>query len=206
MRRMNEKKEEEDDEAYFLRKLEEIKKKKIFDDVKPALIVQEQNDEFGGVEVWSTDSKEEEVSRLTHGRSFVAKDEVSQFSGRCLMVSNELSEQRGYMSDSCFAAKPVLEQISECEKMTNKVDSTLNFLIIHVSHYETELNDLKYTFSSFSDSLKRTQLTNSNLTDQLSTVLNKSEERRMWIEKLELELSRSRDELIYLQRDSLGLF
>ena len=59
LRRLNEKKEGEDDEAYHLRKLEEIKKKKKNNDnTMPTLIVQENKDEdeFGRVEVWSTDS------------------------------------------------------------------------------------------------------------------------------------------------------
>lgn len=89
--------------------------------------------------------------------------------------------------------------------MINKVKSILESLNILVSRYETELNDLKYTFSIFSDFLKQTRLTNSNLTDQLGRVSSKSKERRMWIEKLDYDLSRSRDESIYLQRDHLGL-
>lgn len=118
LRRLNKKKEEEDDETYYLRKLEEIKKKKSIDNVMPALIVQEDEYEFGRVEVWSSDSKDKEVCRPTHERSFVAKDDASQFCGRCLMVSNEASKLRGYatnsdrVSDNCFAVKPVLEQIS----------------------------------------------------------------------------------------------
>mgnify|MGYP001557248895 CR=1 FL=1 len=68
----------------------------------PALIVLENEAkvEFGKVEVWSTDSEDEEVRRPSHGRSFVAKDEGSSFSGRCLMVTSEVSETRGYATDS----------------------------------------------------------------------------------------------------------
>ena len=121
------------------------------------------------------------------------------------MVSNEVSEQRGYALNNCFAAKPVLEQINECEKMIIKVNSILGSLNIHISWYETKLKDLRFTFSSFSDSLKRTRLTNSNLIDQLGRVSNKSKERRIWIEKLESDLARSMDDLIHLQHDNLGL-
>ena len=95
--------------------------------------------------------------------------------------------------------KPVTEQISECERMIRKVNSILKSLNIPLSRYETELDDLKFSFSSLSDSLKRTRLCNTYLTDQISWVTSKSEEMQMWIEKLELELSRFRDELIYLQ-------
>ena len=100
---------------YFLRKLEEIKKKKSYDDAKATLIMHENDDEFGRVEVWSTNSEDKEVRRPTHGRSFVAKGDDSQSSGRCFMVKNEDSELRGYaieggrVSDSCFAMKPVPE-------------------------------------------------------------------------------------------------
>ena len=57
-KRLNEKKEGEDDEAYHMRKLEEMKKKKKNDNSMPAFIVQENvaENEFGGVEIWSTDS------------------------------------------------------------------------------------------------------------------------------------------------------
>ncbi|XP_023742939.1 uncharacterized protein LOC111891079 [Lactuca sativa] len=127
LRRMNEKKEEEDDEAYLLIKLEEIKKKKSVDDVKPALTVQEQDDEFGRVEVWATDSEDGEVHKPTHGRSFVEKGDVSQSNARYCMVTNEVSELRGYATegvrvfDNFFAPKLVPVQINECEKVINKL-------------------------------------------------------------------------------------
>ena len=120
------------------------------------------------------------------------------------MVCSDFSDQRGYTTDSgntsdnYFTAKPVSEQISECENVINKVHFVLKYLNIPVSRYETELNDLKFTVSNSSDSLKRTRLSNINLTDQISRVTLKSEERRMWIQKLKLELSRSRDDFIYL--------
>ena len=140
-RRLKDKKEGEDDEAYYLRKLQEIKRKKNADNTMHALIFQENEaeDEFGRVEVWSTDSEDEEVRRPSHGRSFIAKDEGLQLHGRCLMVTSEVSELRGYATDgrcgvhSCFAAKPVPEQISECEQVIKKVNSILESLNISVS-------------------------------------------------------------------------
>ncbi|KAL7591015.1 hypothetical protein Lser_V15G34603 [Lactuca serriola] len=84
----------------------------------------------------------------------------------------------GTSEDSCFAARPVPEQINECKQLINKVNSILQSLNIPISRYKTELNDLKFTFSSISDSLKRTRLSNSNLTDQLSRATSKGEERQ----------------------------
>ena len=51
------------------------------------LIVQEtaDEDEFGGVEVWSTDSEDEEVRKPTHGKAYVAKEVGS--AGKCLIVT-----------------------------------------------------------------------------------------------------------------------
>nr|KAJ0203047.1 hypothetical protein LSAT_V11C500252350 [Lactuca sativa] len=87
LRKMAEKREDEDDEAYYMRKLEEVKKKKASNSSMNALIVQEnaREDEFGGVEVWSTDSEDEEVRRPTHGKAYVAKNEGS--GGKCFIVT-----------------------------------------------------------------------------------------------------------------------
>lgn len=76
LRRLNDKKVGADDEAYHLRTLEEIKKKKNNDNLMPILIVHENvtDSEFGGVEVWSTDSEDEEFRRPTHGKALVAKE------------------------------------------------------------------------------------------------------------------------------------
>lgn len=67
----------------------------------------------------------------THGRSFIAKEEDSYSRGRCFVVTNDVSQMQGYVTDSghesdnCFAAKPVFEQISDCDQMINKVHSIL---------------------------------------------------------------------------------
>ena len=81
--------------------------------------------------------------------------------------------------------------MKECKKVIDKVQSILKSFNIHVSRYDSELDDLKYTISNFSDSLKRSRLNNSNLTDQLNRVTFKSEERILRTEALELELTRS---------------
>ena len=139
LRRMNEKKDEEDEEAYYLIKLEEIKKKKNVDHSNPAFIMQEDDDEFGRVEVWSTDSEDEEVRRPAHGECFIMKVELLKYEGKCMMVHSDISDQRGYASDgdktsdNCFAAKHVSEQINECERLIRKVHSILKSLNIHVS-------------------------------------------------------------------------
>lgn len=69
LRKLVEKKDGEDDEAYQMCKLEEIKKKKSTNNSTNALIVQEnmEEDEFGGVDVWSMDSEDEEVLMPMHG-------------------------------------------------------------------------------------------------------------------------------------------
>lgn len=199
MRRMNEKKEEEKNEAYYLQKIEELRKRKNAENVKPALIVQEDEDEFGQVEVWSTDSEDEKVRKPMHGECFVAKVVAKEHAGKCLVVHGEVSEQKEFVTESYFAARTVIEHVKECENVINKVHSILQSHDITVARYEYELDYWNYTFFSFSDSLKRTRLNNSNLTDQISRKTSISEERRMWIEKLELELSRSRDDVIYLK-------
>ena len=60
MRKMSENKEEEKNEAYYLQKIEELRRRMNVENTKPALIVQEDGDEFGRVEIWSTDSEDEE--------------------------------------------------------------------------------------------------------------------------------------------------
>ncbi|KAI3523775.1 hypothetical protein L1887_02171 [Cichorium endivia] len=118
LRRQNEKKEKEKDEAYYVQKIEELRKKDK-STAKPAFVVQE-DDEDGMVEVWLTDSEDDEVRKPTHGR--------------CLMVQNGVSEQRGYATDgcqtfeSCFAATTVSEQVKECEKMVDKSKEHKNML------------------------------------------------------------------------------
>nr|KAJ0210411.1 hypothetical protein LSAT_V11C400174660 [Lactuca sativa] len=164
-----------------------------------ALIVQENagEDEFGGVEVWSTDSKDEEVRRPTHGKAFAAKNEGS--GGKCFIVthgpSTENADTEPKLTDNkCFAAKPVSEKINDCDRLIKKVHSTLESLKIPKTEYLEELNELNFKFSNLSSSLMQTRLANSNLTDQLGMVSSKSEERRIWIEQKEAELVRANDE------------
>nr|KAJ0189254.1 hypothetical protein LSAT_V11C800435370 [Lactuca sativa] len=199
LRKMAEKRNGEDDEAYYMRKLEEIKKKKATNISMYALIIQENadEDEFGGVEVWSTDSKDEEVRKPTHGKACVAKEVGSD--GKCLIVTASsstasASEEPNLTKNKCFAAKPVSEQINDCDRLIKKVQSILGSFNVPMTEYEEELNELKLKFSNLSGSLMQTRLTNSNLTDQISRVTMKSEERRMWIELKEQELVRARDE------------
>ena len=87
-------KEGEDDEATYLRKLEEIKKKKSADNSMHALIMQENkdDDEFGSVEVWSTDSEDGEVCMPNYCRSFFVKAEDSHLGAKCFMVTDDASQ------------------------------------------------------------------------------------------------------------------
>ncbi|XP_052621843.1 uncharacterized protein LOC128127401 [Lactuca sativa] len=128
LKKVAERRESEDDEAYHLRKLEEIKKKKIGAGPMNALIVQEKvvDNEFGGVEVWSTDSEDEEVRRPTHGKAFVARKEDENVTRRCLMVTAGVStesepEEPNLHEDKCFAAKPVSEKINDCDHLIQKI-------------------------------------------------------------------------------------
>ena len=153
------------------------------------------------------------MRKPTHGRDLLVKEEKVE--GKCLTVTTSESQMRGYTTDGrldeakdrdrCFAAKLVNEQINECDELIKKVQSIIVSLQIPITNYEKELNVLKSKFSSISGSLTQNRVTNSNLTDQISRVSSKSEERRMWIEQKEKELIRSRDETIYLQRDNLKL-
>ncbi|KAI3510498.1 hypothetical protein L1887_17545 [Cichorium endivia] len=71
LRKQNEKKEQVKDEEYYAKKIADLKK----DDAstaKSAFMVQEDS-EYGVVEVWSTDSDDDEVRKPTHGRCFVVK-------------------------------------------------------------------------------------------------------------------------------------
>ena len=140
------------------------------------------DDEFGGVEDWPTDSEDEEVRKPTHGRALLVKEE--NVAGKCLMWTSEVSQMRGYTThgvrdavrereDRCFAVKTVSAQINECDELIKKVQSILVSLNIPITNYEKELNGLKSKFSSISGSLFQTRVTNSNLTDQISSVSSK---------------------------------
>ena len=80
----------EKDETYYLQKIEDLRKKSVANS-KPALIVQEESDEYGRVEVWSTNSEDEEVRKPTHGGCFfLANSKEKEYEERCLMVQNEI--------------------------------------------------------------------------------------------------------------------
>ena len=148
--------------------------------------MQEDVDEFGRVEVRSTDSEDDEVRKPTHGGCFTVNYGGPEYEGSFLMVRGDVSEHRGYVTDSaqasdyCFAVRPIPKQVSDYERVISKVQSILHSVNIVVALYESESDDLNFTVSSFSDILKRTRLNNSNLTDQINMIANKSEEIRIW--------------------------
>ncbi|KAL7583919.1 hypothetical protein Lser_V15G43916 [Lactuca serriola] len=131
LKKMAEKDDEKDEEALLQKKLDEIRKKKsTANPSMNALIVQGSvaNDEFGGVEVWSSDSEDDEVRKPSHGKAYVAKEESS--GGKCLMVS-DVSQMRGYNTDGgnedtkvqqnlCFTAKPLSVQFNELDELIKK--------------------------------------------------------------------------------------
>ena len=96
LKKKSERVDEDNEEANLLRRLEEIKKKKseTKNNTMNALIVQGtgDNDEFGGVQVWSTDSEDEEVRKPTHGKALLVKEENVE--GRCLMVTDGRGGQK----------------------------------------------------------------------------------------------------------------
>ncbi|KAL7590353.1 hypothetical protein Lser_V15G35620 [Lactuca serriola] len=115
-----------------MRKLEEVKKKKASNSSMNALIVQENagEDEFGGVEVWSTDSEDEEVRRPTHGKALVTKNEGS--GGKCFIVTNGPSTESAntepnLTENKCFAAKPEDEVIAECESVVSSEETSMSY-------------------------------------------------------------------------------
>ncbi|KAI3700158.1 hypothetical protein L2E82_44777 [Cichorium intybus] len=85
LQKQTEKKEQVKDEAYYAKKIANLKKVDA-STIKSAFVVQEDS-KYGAVEVWSTDSDDEEVRKPTHGR--------------CLMVKGDSSEFRGYSTDGC---------------------------------------------------------------------------------------------------------
>jgi len=115
-----------------MKKLEEIKRKKAATNPSMnALIVQGsvEDDEFGGVQVWATDSEDDEVRKPSHGKAYVARGGES--SGKCLMVT-DVSHMTGYIIDGenedtkeredlCFTAKPLSVQINELDELIKKV-------------------------------------------------------------------------------------
>lgn len=132
LRKQNGKKENVKDEAYYAQKIEELRKKNSLA-VKLVLIVEEESDE-GRVEVWSIDSKDDEVRKPTHGGCFVVKSEKESYASKCLMVHSCNSEPIEYVtgggktSESCFAVKTITKQVKECEKVVKKVHSILKAL------------------------------------------------------------------------------
>lgn len=118
------------------------------------------------------------------------------YEGKCSTGQNYCSEPRGYATDGgkvseiYFATKKVSKQVNKCEKVVDKVHSILKSINISMSHYDSEIDDLQYIISIFSDSLKRTRLSNSNHNYQHNNVIFKSEDIRLIIEALELELTK----------------
>ncbi|KAL7582691.1 uncharacterized protein LOC128128961 [Lactuca sativa] len=98
-----------------------------------ALILQENlvEDEFSGVEIWSTESEDEEVRKPSHGSAYVVSEGVSSSAGKCLMVSAEIptegeDKEPDLNRDKCFAAKPVSKTINDCDRFIKKEDEVID--------------------------------------------------------------------------------
>lgn len=94
------------------------------------------------------------------------------------------------------------EHVTEWEKVIDKVHSILKNLDILVYRFDYELTDLSDIVYDLSDILKRNRIRNSNLDDTLSSISYKNEERHMWIKALELDIVRSKDDVINLKNDN----
>ncbi|KAL7610003.1 hypothetical protein Lser_V15G12622 [Lactuca serriola] len=143
LKKMAEKDEEKDEEAILMKKLEEIKRKKAATNPSMnALIVQgsAEDDEFGGVQVWSTDSKDDEVRKPSHGKAYVARDGES--SGKCLMVT-EVSHMRGYNTDG--GNEDTKEVLSKRQKIHRMI---LPFLEFKEDEIDTEAYNCESVVSS----------------------------------------------------------
>lgn len=128
LRKLNEKKVKSKEEAYYTQNIEDLRK---YNSTGKALIVAEDESDDGEVEVWSTDSEDEQVRKTTHVECFVViKEKVNKEvdvigiakGGTCLMVGSVSSESHGYFtdegakSDACFSAKNVREHIKRVRR------------------------------------------------------------------------------------------
>lgn len=68
-----------------------MKKLKIYG---KALAVEEDNSDGGNIEVWSTDSEDEEVRKPTYGAYFVVNTSKEAKRGKCIMVQCKSSESQ----------------------------------------------------------------------------------------------------------------
>lgn len=68
LRKKREKKEKRKDEAYYVKKFKDVKKLNI---QRKALIVEEEDNDAGNVEVWFTDYEDDEIRRTTHRALFM---------------------------------------------------------------------------------------------------------------------------------------
>lgn len=95
--------------------------------------------------------------------------------------------------------KTIREHVEVSEKLIEKVHSTLKSLDILISHYDSELTDLRNTVYEFSESLKWNHISFSNLDGDPSGITFRNEERRVRIEELQVELSRERGNVILIK-------
>lgn len=95
LRKIHEKKEKTKYEYYYNQKIEELWKSKS----NGKALILEEDDNDGRVEVWSTDSEDEEIWRPTHGKGFIVKEDKIFDGGKCLMVGSTDSEIQEYFTN-----------------------------------------------------------------------------------------------------------
>lgn len=118
------------------------------------MVVEEGNNDDGNIEVWSTNSEDEDVCRPAHGSCFSVNNFTCVKDRKCLMVKSVSSEdqegcsENGGLSDgensyaSCFFAKSTRENMEACNKLTYKVHSICKYLDTPVYQYSDELIEL----------------------------------------------------------------
>lgn len=103
---------------------------------------------------------------------------------------------------SCFSAKSAGEHIEACTKVMEKVHSILKSLNIPAYGYDDKLTELQDNSSELGDCLKWIRLKVSNLDVDLSKCKFRNEERRLTIEKLELDIVRINDDVCILNSEN----
>lgn len=96
----------------------------------------------------------------------------------------------GVGSDVYFTTMSVKEYAGESEKIINKVHSIIKSLNIHMTRYYSELFEQCDTISNFRKCLKRSRIKNFDLNASFSRETFKSEEIKMKIEALKIEITR----------------
>lgn len=205
LRKKNENRDKEKYEAFYVTKIKDLQKIKLGE---KALTMEDDNNNNGYVDVWLTDFVDKEVRKQTHGACFIVNKFEEGSGGKFFMLnivssgSHRYYYDEGEKYDVCLSTKSIRDHVAETETIINKVQYILESVNILISLYNSKLTKLNDTIYEFIERLKWNLIRTSNLYDDLSRVSFKSEERRLWIEHLEIILSGYKDDIILLKRDN----